>query len=164
MTQYMRPISDINTGWTPDPPTAGKRYVCIDEEVPDDSDSILAIANYYQECKLSAPADTPSSGECVLKFRASRDLSGTITPSIRQGATIIKTGSAVSPSSFPTFTQYTLTLSAAEMANITDWSDVRVRFAASTSGWCGVYVSWAVLEVPDKKSSASVGLEMGCNF
>lgn len=158
MVQYMRPASDINTGWTCSTGTA--RYALIDEVTADNYDYISAITSVYQECKLSAPADIPSSGECVLKFRASRDSTGTITPSIRQGSTVIKTGSAVSASTAPTFTQYTLTLSAAEMADITDWSDVRVRFSASTSE--RVYVTWAVFEVPDKKTA--LGLEMGCAF
>ena len=160
MVQYMRPSSDINTGWEKYPPEAAGRYACIDEVTADNMDYIFVQSNAYQECKLSAPADIPSSGECVLIFRASRDSTGTITPSIRQGSTIIKTGSAITPSTIPGVTQYSLTLSEAEMAEITDWSDVRVRFAASTSAL--VVVTWAVLEVPDKKSS--VGLEMGCSF
>lgn len=161
MTQYMRPSSDINSGWDKYPSDAVGRYACIDETTSSYLDDIHTSSSVYQECKLSAPADTPASGQCTLKFTASKDSAGTITPSIRQGSTVIKTGSAVTPSTIPSFTQYTLTLSAAEMAEITDWSDVRVRFTASTSA--NVYVAWAVFEVPDK-ASAGIGLEMGCNF
>ena len=46
------------------------------------------------------------------------------------------------------------------MANITDWSDVRVRLVVSEIGFA--YVSWAVLEVPD--GGSAMGLEMGCAF
>lgn len=157
MTQYMRPNSDINTGWS----TSGaNRWSVIDEAVLDNYDYISTASNAYQECKLSAPADTPASGGGTLKFVAARDSTGTITPSIRQGSTVIKAGSAVSPMTVPSFKQYSLTLSAAEMANITDWTDVRVRFTAVTSA--NVYVTQAFFEVPD--GGSTMGLEMGCAF
>lgn len=162
MTQYMRPSSDINTGWSCSTGTA--RYALIDETSASDSDYIYTNADgAYQECKLSKPFTPLASGEGVLRFRAKRDVLGgeiTITPSIRCGSTVIKTGSAVSPAT--SYTEYTLTLSSAEMGNITNWADVRVRFLLyETSGYNG-YVSWAVFEVPDQVLSADISL--GCAF
>lgn len=155
MTQYMRPSSDINSSWICS--SGIDRYALIDEVTPDDNDGIYSIAYSYQECGLSAPSDTPAPGECTLRFRVDTG-SATVTPSIRCGATVIKTGSEIS-SSNAGFVEYMLTLSAAEMANVTDWNIVRVCFAAVGM----VFVSWAVFEVPDKVAE-SVGSEMGCSF
>ena len=161
MTQYMRPSSDINTGWTCS--TGSDRFALIDEETYSDSDYIYANSANYQECKLSEPLTPVTSGEGVLRFRAIRSALGseiTITPSIRCGSTVIKTGSAVSPAT--SYTEYTLTLSSAEMGNITNWADVRVRFLLyETSGHNG-FVSWAVFEVPDQVLSSDISL--GCAF
>ena len=163
MVQYMRPSSDINAGWTQYPSGAAGRYACINEEVHEFIKIIYAMSNVYQECKLSTPADTPAPGGGILKWYGYREVAtgNLITPSIRRGSTIIKTGNAVAVS-INGLTPYTLSLSVAEIANITDWSDVRVRFSVSGYSSGEIRISQAFLEVPDKKSS--IGLEMGCSF
>ena len=163
MVQYMRPSSDINAGWQKDPSGAAGRYACINEEVHDYNNAIYAMSNVYQECKLSTPADTPALGGGILKWYGYRDVTtgNLIAPSIRCGSTSIKIGSAVSVSNTG-FTQYTLSLSVAEIAKITDWSDVRVRFNVIGYSSGQIRISQAFLEVLDKKSS--IGLEMGCSF
>ena len=164
MVQILRPVSDINTGWSINPSGAAGRYACINEEVHDYNNFIYAMSNVSQECKLSTPADTPAPGGGILKWYGYREgiLGNLITPSIRCGSTIIKTGSAVSVSNTE-FTQYTLSLSVAEIANITDWSDVRVRFSVSSYSSGQIRISQAFLEVPDNEKP-SIGLEMGCSF
>ena len=162
MTQYMRPASDINSEWQCSAGSA--RYALIDEVSASDSDYIFTNSNgAYQECKFTTPLTPVSTGEGVLRFRATRNALGseiTITPSIRCGSTVIKAGDAFIPAT--PYTEYTLTLSSAEMANITDWTDVRVRFLLNeTSGYLG-FVSWAVFEVPDQVLSTD--LCMGCTF
>ena len=124
---------------------------------------IYAMASVYQECKLSAPAETPASGGGALKWYGYREVTtgNLITPSVRCGSTVIKTGSAVGVSNNG-FTLYSLSLSETEMANITDWSNVRIRFAVSSYSSQSIEICMAYLEVPDKKSS--IGLEMGCSF
>ena len=165
MVQILRPVSDINTGWSTDPSGAAGRYACIDDETysTSDPDAIYAMANVYQECKLSAPAETPASGGGALKWYGFREeiTGNSITPSVRCGSTVIKTGSAVGVSD-NWYALYSLSLSEAEMANITDWSNVRIRFAASRYSAQKIRICMAYLEVPDKKSS--IGLEMGCSF
>lgn len=154
MTQYMRPSSDIAGNWT-------GTYADINEITPDDSDYIRSpLNNQYEEYLLSTPNNEPNNGLGVLRFRGCKENTntGSITPSIRVGSTVIKTGSSLSMTT--SFAEYTLTLSEAEMANITDWTDVRVRFLCTTSSNY-VRVSWAVFEVPDENA---VGLEMGCSF
>lgn len=165
MVQILRPVSDINTGWSTDPSGAAGRYACIDDETysMSDPDVIYAMANVYQECKLSVPAETPASGGGTLKWYGHRDVTtgNLITPSVRCGSTVIKTGSAVGVSNNG-YGLYSLSLSEAEMANITDWSNVRIRFAVSSYSSQLIEICMAYLEVPDKKSS--IGLEMGCSF
>ena len=165
MVQILRPVSDINTGWSTDPSGAAGRYACIDDETysTSDPDAIYAMANVYQECKLSAPAETPASGGGALKWYGYREVNtgNLITPSVRCGSTVIKTGSAVGVSIYG-FGLYSLSLSEAEMANITDWADVRIRFAVSLYSFQRICICMAYLEVPDKKSP--IGLEMGCSF
>ena len=152
MVQYMRPSSDINSSWYYS--TGTTRYACIDEVTPSDTDYISGASDASQECKLSTPPVIPASGGGILRFRAKGGDALTLIPSIRQGLNEIKKGSSVTLST--SYSEYTLSLSSAEMATITNWSDVRVRF---TVGSGDAYVSWAVLEVPD-----GVGLEMGCSF
>lgn len=160
MTQYMRPCSDINTQWSCS--TGSLRYACIDEETYSDTDYIAALMNGdYQECKLSTPANTPNTGTGILRFRAKKSSSGTgsITVSIRVGSTVIKTSSALAMTT--SYAEYTVSLTESEMSDITDWTNVRVRFLSTTSSNTN-YVSWAVLEVPN--GALSIGLEMGCLF
>ena len=165
MVQILRPVSDINTGWSKDPSGAAGRYACINDETYSilDQSAIYATANVYQECKLSAPAETPASGGGTLKWYGYREviIGNLITPSVRCGSTVIKTGSAVGVSNNE-YTLYSLSLSEAEMAGITDWSNVRIRFAVSSYSTKSIEICMAYLEVPDKKSS--IGLEMGCSF
>ena len=165
MVQILRPVSDINTGWEKYPSGAAGRYACIDDETYStfDPDFIYAIDNVYQECKLSAPAGIPASGGGTLRWYGCKEVTtgNLITPSVRCGSTVIKTGSAVGVSNTG-FELYSLSLSEAEMANITDWSDVRIRFAVRSYKSLKIGIYMAYLEVPDKKSS--IGLEMGCSF
>lgn len=145
MTQYMRPSSDINTAWSSGTTT---RYGAINEVTPVDTLDIWASSNKYQECKLSAPQTPLLKGSGVLRFRAKQDPGNQaqMTPSIRCGTTVIKTGDAIN---LTTYAEYTLTLSQTEMSSITDWTDVRVRFTNYDNGTEITAVSWAVLEVPD---------------
>ena len=160
MTQYMRPASDINSGWTCSTGTA--RYALIDEVSASDSDYIYNDSDgAYQECKFAMPTQTPNAGIAILRFRAKKNNSNlaTITPSVWLGSSAIKTGSKVYLTT--SYAEYSLELSSAEVESITDWSDVRVRFLSNVYGNT-IYVSWAVFEVPD--GSSNMGLEMGCSF
>jgi hypothetical protein len=153
----MRPSSDVNLSFVCS--TGTSRYALIDEITASDTDYIYEdYDSEYQECKLSNPLTPVATGEGILKFRSKTSETRKIIPSIRCGSTIIKTGDAITPNS--SYTEYTLTLSSAEMANITDWADVRVRFLSGTESG-RLSVSWAVFEVPDE---ILVGLEMGCAF
>jgi hypothetical protein len=158
MTQYMRPASDINSGWTKS--TGTYRYACIDEVSYDDADYIYGTTTTYQECGLSAPTATPGAGGGTLRFRGKANASGkTITASIRYGATVIATSSALAMTA--SYAEYTFALTEAQMATLAGygWDDVRVRFL-SGGAQATNYVSWAQFEVPDA-AAGGPGLEMG---
>lgn len=55
--------------------------------------------------------------------------------------------------------EYTLELTKAQVASITDWSDLMIRFGIDAAQM--VYVSWAQFEVPDATGNTGPGLEMG---
>lgn len=163
MSQILRPDSDITTGdsaWTPS--TGTTRYGVIDEASYSDTDYISTTSrNMEQICGLSNPSATPGAGGGTLRWRGKAGSTGkTITPSILQGTTVIKAGSAVTVTT--SFAGYTLTLSEAEMASITDWTNLRVRVVSGNQTGTTFYVSWAEFEVPDPAPSA--GLEMGVLF
>lgn len=161
MTQMMRPSSDINTDWSRYPASGG-RYDKIDEATYDDADYIYGLTTKYQECGLSAPAETPGTGTATLRFRGKANASGqTITVSIRYGSTVIATSSALAMTT--SFAEYTFNLTEAQVATLAGygWDNVRVRFL-SEGAQATNYVSWAQLEVPDPPVGS--GLEMGVLF
>ena len=157
MTQYLRPSSDINTGWACS--TGSARYALIDEEEANDSDYIdTSTLNQTQECKLSA-GNTPNvrTGHSI-KFRGRQT---TVTTGINivllQGTTTIKTQSQSFTSSYAT---YTVNLTEAEANNITNYTDLRLRFICNAG--CETRITWAVFEVPDQVLSTD--LCIGCAF
>lgn len=160
MSQFMRPNSDIAEYSLWGPSTGVTCYGCIDEESYSDSDYIsVALTNKIQMCGLSTPGDTPGSGGGTLRYRAKAGSSGKVViVRVYCGGTQIK---SVSQSLTTSYATYTLSLSEAEMANITDWTTVRVYMA--TDGSFGTrYVSWVEFEVPDEAASViGLGLEMG---
>ena len=163
MSQILRPDSDITTGdlaWTPS--TGTTRYGVIDEASYSDTDYISTTAgNREQICGLSNPSETPGAGGGTLRWRGKAGSTGkTITPSILQGTTVIKAGSAQALTT--SFAGYTLTLSEAEMASITNWTDLRVRVVSGGGIMETYYVSWCEFEIPDPAPAA--GLEMGMMF
>ena len=162
MSQLLRPISDINSAWTCS--TGSNRYACIDEETYSDSDYIYTSGTNDQECKLSEPISSPEAGTGTLRFRGKK--SNSIQP-LSIGIVIMNGSTIIKSSTFSMTTSYTgktLSLTEAEMANITDWSDVSVIFYSSAAVSTNkAYVSWVEFEVPDGASN-NTGLEMGCLF
>ena len=155
MTQYLRPISDINAKWTCS--TGSNRYALIDEETYSDIDFISGTAgNGYQEVKLVTGQTPGNRLNHIVNFRSRYSTSGsTLTVTLVQGSTTIASSTKTPASSF---TNYSFTLTEAQANLITDYSDLRIRF--TTNGI--VYVSQAYMEVPDGGSKP--GLEMGCLF
>lgn len=161
MSQILRPDADINTAWHAS--AVGDCFSCIDETTADDADYIWANADSYQEVGLTAPGETPGSGNCTLRVRASRvmEAEGTVlTVTTRMGGTVVDTATYNALA----FTMATLEKTIASSA-FTDWTDIRVRFAVSLGGKTELFkVSWCELEVPDASAAVMVGLEMGMMF
>jgi hypothetical protein len=113
-------------------------YLSIDEATPNDSDYIWNIdpeAGDYIEFTLSNPAGTPGDGDVVVFWRG-KDASGL---SIQQATIQLRQGSSTVIASMSNQTlsataqTYYFTLSAGERANITDWTDLRIRILPVTA-------------------------------
>jgi hypothetical protein len=155
--QFARPDSDVSfSNWT-------GSYTAIDEETASDSDYITGTddANGTAEVGLSDVTDPAVGTGHTFRFRARKEASGGhtrgVTVGLYDGATLI--GSYAVTDLPATFTAYSYTLSEAEANNITDYSDLRLRFTSTGTTSTPapnrryVYLSWAELEVPDAGSA-----------
>jgi len=128
--QVVRPISDVAVGdWTPAP-----LYAALDEVTPDDGDFIASEGTSVGEVLL-APISPPVAGDVLIRVRHGRDPAATdllsLIVTLAQGATVIATRTFEEISS--AFTTSTITLTPAERALITDWTNLRLRFARAVS-------------------------------
>jgi len=149
MTQYLRPSADISTGnWTASP-----LYQKIDESSYNDSDYIRCPENKTNnscETSLTNGTDPSVSNNHIVRYRyrwsgifGSHD----IDIKLMQGTTVIASWSHANiPSSW---TQANQTLTSGEANAITDYTDLRLRFIATTGFMAQVHVSWAEMEIPD---------------
>lgn len=160
MAQYGRPDSDVSFDacWS-------GTYLYIDEETYSDSDYLTCdmATNGDAEVGLSNVTDPASGSGHTVRFRAWQQNTvnqRTLQVELLQGSTVISTYSAFN---LPTSaTSYSWTLTSTEADNITDYTDLRLRFTAGGNvdppgkNQAAVYVSWAELEVPDASGSALV--------
>lgn len=138
MAQFLRPDSDVTAA-------SSGTFADIDESVASDSDFVTISGGATAEYGLSNPSGVPGSGTTTVRYRSALGGSGaasTITCHVYQGTTLIASDSARSPSA--TFTTYSFT---PNMASVTDWNDLRLRFVVSSGR--SLSVSWAELEAPD---------------
>jgi hypothetical protein len=166
MAQYARPIADVVVNaWTTQTGAASDLFAVLDEDAADETDfvqSSLTVNDAY-ECRLSAvPAALIDRGH-VLRYRCRKNqaLGNTrgVTVSLLQGSAVIATNS------HPDLTALwqpdnAILLTPAQGALVTDYADLRVRFAATgtTGGNAGVrrrvQVAWVRLRVPDSTFGA----------
>jgi len=146
MAQYARPNSDVAAGsWTPS--TGATLYGYIDEESYSDIDYIqVANANSTCEIGLSSVTDPESSSNHIVRYRARKAGNGALTVYLFDGATQI---ASQTPTLTTSIQAFSFTLSSGEADNISDYSDLRLKFAGSYVIVGGVAVSWAEFEVPD---------------
>ena len=122
-----RPIADVSTGdWLP---SAGViLYEMIDEVEADDTSYIYINGAGSCEFLLSPLAAPSILSAHALRYRIRCDQGRTLTVTFRQGSTEIASWlynpAPVTPQ---TFTSY---LSAAQIGNITDYTDLRVRLTS----------------------------------
>lgn len=125
---YARPSSDITTQWSTSSGTT--HYTLIDETVADDNDYIVATAaGQTDEVKLASMTPPQVGTDLVINYKVTGvDGGATVTVSLRQGSagTLIKTDTAKSANG-----TYALTVTPADWAVVTDWSDLRLRFVSA---------------------------------
>lgn len=160
MAQYGRPESDVSAtnfaGFSATTP--GSFYTNIDESSADDSDYVYTLttgASY--ECGLSGVSDPGVHTGHVYRWRValSGPLGGGDDPvdyavSLYQGATLI--ASYAGSVGIATVAGGSYTLSSGEAGSITDYTDLRLRFAVASATSPAVRFHWAELEVPDASS------------
>lgn len=141
MVQTLQPTSDVQTAsWdTPIWSTVDGAYDTVAVTQKAVGEGIVA---------LGSPAATPGSGDHILRWASWISKSGsTITVNLYQGTTLI--ASADSSDTSNAAKSYTLT--SGEVANITDYSALRIGVDVESYGGKGATMnwSWAQLEVPD---------------
>jgi hypothetical protein len=137
MSQIARPIADLaNSGWTPVP-----LYTQINTVTPNDAHPITSPdVNTGPNFKVQlAPLSLPSSGAdsmtLTVRLRMTAPGSNTVTMSLMQGSSTIASQTVVATLDF---TSYTLILNAAQLALITNYSQLQVAVSVSTCSVPGV--------------------------
>lgn len=149
MAQYAYPTSDVdNSGaWTTAP-----LYAKIDEEPYDDGDYVTspktASSKSFTVGLGGTITDPASSTGHIFRVRARSSGSGTMQVELLEGSTVRATLSTFSLTT--SFAEYSYTLTGTEADSITDYTALRIRVTAVTTGTNKYqYVSWARFEVPD---------------
>lgn len=123
--QLLRPTSDISAGaWTPS--SGSDLYAMLDETTFNDADYIQTTSASTSEVKFGTGLDPNSSTGHTIRYRAKG--TGTLTVTLREGATLIATHTPTLTTSFQTFS---FTLSGGEADSITNYGDLRLRFVSS---------------------------------
>lgn len=155
MAQTAVPTSTITTNNWSGNVNGANLHLDIDEGVAtsDDGTSYIYVntmtpGSYTCEVKFGSLTDPTVHTGHILRFRAIRNNIGTQTlyVSLYQGGTSIFT-SSFNPNM--TYGTHELTLSEAQAANITDYTDLRVRIQYNFTGSTGPFVSAVEFEVPD---------------
>ena len=162
MAQFIRPAEDITALGV----NGSGSYVFIDEASFDDSDYISSNdnTNTTYEAKFSSGSDPGVSGSHIVRWRQAQ-ADGNVAPSsggtassydafLYQGGTLIATLVSGETSNESSFLAKTYVLTVGESDNITDYTDLRIRFDFSggggpTANRRGVAISWAEMEIPD---------------
>jgi len=168
MAQLVAPISDITN-----PITWNGTFADIDEASANDSDFGYCDdkATGTVEFKLGSFTDPLGSVGHIIRCRVSKTDGGvpniavgsggnsTVTISLYQSTTLIQT--LVTTHSVGLWEDLSYTISGSNADNITDYSDLRVRFdyvggAGSPANRRGVAVSWLQGEVPSVAATTNV--------
>jgi hypothetical protein len=129
--QFARPTSDVTDGnWYNELDTQTNLYASIDESSASDTDYIYTTAT-GSPCTigLGSLSDPDDHGGHFVRYRAKGDGATDLVVTLLQTATQIAQWTETSAAA--TFTDYSHTLSAAEAANITDYTALRLKFEAA---------------------------------
>ena len=123
--QFIRPASYISAGaWTPS--TGASLFDTINETPADDATYNTTPSASNFEVKLGAGSAPGVTTGHIARYRAQG--TGSLTVRLMQGATVIATNT---PSITAAYQTFTFTLSGAEAAAITDYTDLRLRFTST---------------------------------
>jgi hypothetical protein len=131
LTGYLvYPTSDASDGAWLDQNDGTDLFAAVDEASPSDADYIKSPSPPADnECELAFSISEQFEAPVLIRYRAARDGdTTTLTVKIVEGTTVRATRSHELSD---TFEDYEQVLTPAEIAAITDWTDVRVRLAAS---------------------------------
>lgn len=133
--QYLRPDADLATGnWTNEIGTT-VLYSSIDDAIANDNDYIKSGDNPTADVariRLANPGTAPSSPVRV-RYRYDKDGEGSVDLTVRllQGVAVVAAWTHTDIN--PGFTTTTQTLTAPQVAAITDYTDLRVEFQADAA-------------------------------
>lgn len=156
--QYARPIADLTTGsWTVTP-----LWSKLDETPLSNADNVASNAvttgtTSAARVQLSAVTDPITNAGFSFNVMASKSNTNRVVFAVidlYQGATLIQSTSTAALTT--TSTIYNVALSVANIANITDFSDLRAEFYGSIttgSGSTALVLAGLELEVPDLAQS-----------
>lgn len=128
----------------------------------------------YATMHLTDPVGTPGAGDVILSgyVRSSGSSRGSVQFALYQGTSLIASFSTSDGLGISgTYTNKQFTLSSAQKAAITDWSDLRIKITVMhnyyKSGDSNIqydtYCAYCQLEVPDAAAGGpEICLEMGC--
>lgn len=176
--QYLYPDSDITDGsWLRQDGSNVDIFASIDEVPPVNYTDYARSFNVAVfgagdsfESGLSNPTDgdpTVDTGHVLEAegFLFSSDDIAQLAPVLRQGTTTIWTGAAIETSASSTFFQIASTIPSANIANITDYSALRLQWLLSDSSGVNnevdAYVYWARLRIPKGSQGAGAGSAAG---
>jgi|TARA_B100001778_G_scaffold314532_1_gene299880 hypothetical protein len=167
MTQYARPDADISDGdWLNQSDSNTNLYASIDESSASDSDYIYAEDEGYGSGSdivciigLGDINEPDGNADHKIKYRATEN-SGMNAYSLKvellEGSTVRK--SVTNSSIGGSFATSTISLTTSEAGNISDYTNLRLRFTANDSQGGGyvLKVSWAEFQAPDAASGGGV--------
>jgi len=123
---YSRPTADITTGWQPSVPGA-PLYSMINEASPSSAEFIYASAGgQTAEVQMQAMSTPVTGSNLVVNYTVqSLQAGASVTVSLYDNTTLIKTDTARTVNG-----QYAMTVSAAEWAGVSSWTNIRLRFVS----------------------------------
>ena len=127
---YARPSSDVTTQWTPSSGTS--HFALIDEVTYNDADYIYATAAAQtDEVGLQAMSIPTAGTDVLINYRVQGITGGgSVTVSLYSGATLVKTDTTrTANNTSPPY--YTMTVTPAEWASVSNWSNMRLRFVSA---------------------------------
>jgi hypothetical protein len=127
-TRYGRPVSDVSVGaWVSS--NGLNLFGVLNEVVANDEDYISTATPGACTVALNT-ASVPGPGQTVaVRYRAASQTGATLIARLKQGNTTIASVTHVGITS--TFDEYSMTLTASQLATITDYSALRVELEAA---------------------------------